>query len=252
MHFRVSLFSSVASIIVLVLHLSCFTKNISASEFSLSAAEQNSNADLSEILSPDDNIFTTVPSLLDQEEVNETNSQPNVQFTLEEEPIIKQLPTADVSVKVDGELTIEKLPPQADNPLDPIDSYQQSQTEVSYEVNDSTNTERPDTEVSYEVKSESSTTTTQPAESSTKANKVAENPWIQRITSSKSRSLKLSRQNDTAKMSSGKPLMLGQIISNVLYGAPWLAPQTNSKCANDMRLYNIHVQNLTMWAFRSK
>jgi len=239
----------VASVVIaLVLHQSCFTKNISASEFPLSAAE-NGKSDLSEIVPPDDNIFTTVPSVPGQDEANETTTLPDVPSNLEGEPIIEKLSTAEISVELSGELTVEKLPPQADNPLDPINSYEQSQKEVTYDVNGPTNTERPDSEVSYDVKSE---TTTRPAESSTKGNKVAENPWIQRIQISKSRSLGLSRQNDTTKMSSGKPLLLGQIISNVLYGDPWLAPKTNSKCAHDMRLYNIHMQNLTMWAFRSK
>jgi len=228
--------------------LSCFINNIWASEFLLSAAEQDSNVNLSAIIPSDDNIFTTVPSTLGQDEVNETS----LILNLEEEPIIEKLFTAGDSIKVDGELTIEKLPPQTNNPLDSINSYEQSQTEVAYDVNDPTNTERPDSEVSYFVKNESTTKTTQPAEFSTKANKVTENPWIQRITISKSRSLELFRQNDTIKIFSGRPLLLGQIISNVLYGALWLAPQTNLKCANDMRLYNIHMQNLTMWAFRSK
>lgn len=248
MHFRVLSFSSLANIIVLVLHLSCFIKNISATEFLPSAAEQDSDAELSAIIPSDDNIFTTVPSILGQDEVNETSSILN----LEEKPIIEKLFTADDSIKVDGELTIENLPPQTENPLDPINSYEQSQTEVSYDVNDPANTGRPDSEVSYVVKNDSTTKTMQSAESPTEANKVAENPWIQRITISKSRSLKLSRQNETIKMFSGRPLLLGQVISNVLYDAPWLAPQTNLKCANDMRLYNIHMQNLTMWAFRSK
>jgi len=236
-----------------VLHLSCFTKNISASEFPLSA-EEDSNSDWSEIVPPDDGIFTTVPSVFGQDEVNETNTQPSdVSLNpIEGELLIGKLTTAEVSVEVSGEPTIEKLPPQEDNPSDEINSYQQSQTEVKYYVNDPTNTERPDSDVSYEVKSETTTKTTQPAESSTKGNIVAENPWIQKIQNSKSRSLGLFQQNDTSKMSSRKPLLLGHIISNILYGDPWSAPQTNLKCASDMRLYNIYMQNLTMWAFRSK
>jgi len=238
--------------IVLVLHLSCFTNNISASEFPLSA-EETSNSDLSELVPPDDNVFTTVPSVLGQDEVNDTNSPPDVPLNPEGEPIIKKLSASEFLVDVDGELTIEKLTPQAAvNLSELIDSYEQSQTEVTYDVNDPTNTERPDSEVSYDVKSETTTKTTQPAESSTKGKEVAENPWIQRIRNSKSRSLELSRPMNTTKISSVKPLLLGQIISNVLYGDPWLAPQTNLKCAEDMRLYNIHMQNLTMWAFRSK
>ncbi|CAI6362439.1 unnamed protein product [Macrosiphum euphorbiae] len=252
MHFRVSSFSSAASVtIVLVLHLSCFTKNISASEFPLSE-EEDSKSDWSEIVPTDDGIFTTVPSVFGQDEVNETNTTPSdVSLNpTEEELLIGKLTTAEVSVEVSDEPIIEKLPPQEDNPSDEINSYQQSQTEVTYYVDDPTNTERPDSEVSYEVKSETTTKTTQPAEASTKGNIVAENPWIQKIQNSKSRSLGLFRQNDTSKMSSRKPLLLGQIISNILYGDPWSAPQTNLKCANDMRLYNIHMQNLTMWAFR--
>jgi len=234
-------------IIVLVLNLSCYTKNISASEFPL-AAEENSNSDLSAIIPPDDIVFTTVPLILGQEEVNETDTGTDVPLNLEGESTIKKLSTAEVSVEASGELTIEKLPPGTDNPLDPINSDEQSQTEVTYYVNDP----RTDSEVSYGVKNETTTKTTQPAESSTEGNEVTENPWIQKIQNPKSRSLKLSRQNNTTKMSFGKPILLGQIISNVLYGDPWLAPQTNLKCAHDMRLYNIHIQNLTMWAFRSK
>ncbi|XP_060849044.1 nose resistant to fluoxetine protein 6-like [Rhopalosiphum padi] len=252
MHFCVSSFPSAACIIVLVLQLSCFTGNISAVELTLSA-EPNINVDLSATVSSDDMIFTTLPSVFDQIEVKKTNSQPEVSFVLGEEPIIEKLPTAEVSVKVDGELTIEKLPSQSDDPLNPTKSDEQPQTEVSYDVNDPTNTNRPDLNVSYDVKIEpttTTTTTTQPAETSSKTNKVTGNPWIQKIQVAKSRSLPLTQQNTSMKISTEKPILLGQIISNVLYGPPWLAPQTNLKCAQDMMLYNMHLQNLTLWAYK--
>jgi len=252
MHSCVPSFPSVACIIVLVLQLSCFTENISAAELTLSAGP-NINVDLSATVSSDDMIFTTLPSVFDQIEVKKTDSQPEVSFVLGEEPIIEKLPTADVSVKVGGELTIEKLLSQSDDSLNPTKSDEQPQTEVSYDVNDPTNTNRPDLNVSYDVKSESTTTTTtteQPVETSSKANKITDNPWIQKIQVAKSRSLALPQQNTTIKTSTEKPILLGQIISNVLYGPPWLAPQTNLKCAQDMILYNMHLQNLTLWAYK--
>jgi hypothetical protein len=254
MHFCVSSFPSAACIIVLVLQLSCFTGNISAVELTLSAGP-NINVDLSATVSSDDMIFTTLPSVFDQIEGKKADSQPEVSFVLGEEPIIEKLSTAEVSAKVDGELTIEKLPSQSDDPLNPTKSDEQPQTEVSYDVNDPTNTNRPDLNVSYDVKIESTTTTTtttQPAETSSKTNKVTGNPWIQKIQVAKSRSLALTQQNTSMKISTEKPILLGQIISNVLYGPPWLAPQTNLKCAQDMVLYNMHLQNLTLWAFKSK
>jgi len=176
----------------------------------------------------------------------------NVSYNVKSEPITTT--TAEVSVGLGGELAIEKLPSLFDNPLNltKSDENEQSQTEVSYDVNDQSNTEKPELNVSYNVKSEPTTTTTEPIESTSIANKVTEKQWIQRIQSAKSRSLALPLQNTTNKISTGKPILLGQIISNVLYGAPWLAPRTNSKCAQDMMLYNIHLQNLTLWAFKSK
>ncbi|XP_025190639.1 nose resistant to fluoxetine protein 6-like isoform X2 [Melanaphis sacchari] len=261
MHFYVSSFPSVACIIVLVLHLSCFTKNISATELIFST-KFNRNTDLSATIIPGGITLPELPFGHDQTKGNKTELQSKVPFNLEVEPIIEKLPTtevlakvdgelaigkfptAEVSVKADGELAIGKLPTESNNPTE---SDEQPQTEVSYDVNDLTNTERPDSNVSYNVKSESTTITTQSTESSTKA--VTDNPWIQRIQTAKSRSLALPQPN-AIKISTEKPILLGQIISNVLYGAPWLAPQTNSKCAQDMMLYNKHLQNLTLWAYK--
>lgn len=166
-------------------------------------------------------------------------TEPEILSGTEGDPIIKRLPTAaDVSAVDDD----------SDNNSDV--SNEQTQTEVSYDIEDSTSTEKPEVQ-SYEMKSEQSTAK-QPTESSFKAVKRADNPWIQKIQVAKSRSLEVPRNNAAAKLASEKPLMLGQVIANVLYGAPWLAIQTNPKCANDMRLYNIHIQNLTMWAYKSE
>ncbi|KAE9539483.1 hypothetical protein AGLY_004735 [Aphis glycines] len=397
MYFCVSSFWSAACLIVLVLHLSCFTENTSTAELAFSfkpiknvglsatvspdqtifsklplvndqvetketvsqpeisfnlggqpiieklptaevsvnlGGEQanvnlpslfdnplklDKNVELSAKVSPDQTILTKMPLELDQIEAKKNVSQPEISLNLEAQPIIEKLPTAEVSVKLGGELAIEKLPSLFDNPLnltksdeqpqtevsydvndqsnterpdlnvsnnvksEPIttttaevsvkldgelaieklpslfgnplnitksDEDEQSQTEVSYDVNDQSKTEKPDLNVSYNVKSEPTTTTTEPTESTSNANKVTEKQWIQRIQNAKSRSLALPLQNTTNKISTGKPILLGQIISNVLYGAPWLAPQTNSKCAKDMMLYNMHLQNLTLWAFK--
>ncbi|XP_050058911.1 nose resistant to fluoxetine protein 6-like isoform X2 [Aphis gossypii] len=211
------------------------------------------NVELSAKVPSDQTIFfTKMPLELDQIEAKKNVSQPEISLNLGAQPIIEKLPTAEVSVKLGGELAIEKLPSLFDNPLNLTKSNEdeQSQTEVSYDVNDQSNTEKPDLNVSYNVKSEPTTTTTEPTESTSNANKVTEKQWIQRIQNAKSRSLALPLQNTTNKISTGKPILLGQIISNVLYGAPWLAPQTNSKCAKDMMLYNMHLQNLTLWAFK--
>lgn len=57
----------------------------------------------------------------------------------------------------------------------------------------------------------------------------------------------------TAKGGSYTALPLGRVIANVLYGAPWPVPsRVNSKCVDDVRIYNNDLQNFTLWAAKSE
>lgn len=79
--------------------------------------------------------------------------------------------------------------------------------------------------------------------------------WVQVIPSTdmlQSRTQKAPLRVSAEQIYPGKLVWFGQIISNVLYGAPWSAYQTNSKCVNDMRVYNLHLRNNTLWAVKSK
>lgn len=77
-----------------------------------------------------------------------------------------------------------------------------------------------------------------------------ENPWIQRIN-------KIPRARNLGTPVAGtltvrNPVTFGQVISNVLYGAPWAAVHTDPKCADDMLVYNHNLRNFTLWAAKSK
>lgn len=210
MHFYVSSFSAAASLIVLVLHVSCFAGNITA---------QNVNEDSSTFVSPGDAVFTTVPFVNDAELTNMGEASLDV-LNAEKQPLPEDSRPADVFVSVNG--VTEK-----------------SQSEIEYDVNRPSSTESPVSEASPGV--------TGPV-----------NRWVQKIPKvqlgrsgssgqvAKSRSLQ-SKQN------AGKQIVaFGQIIANVLYGEPWSAPDASPRCADDMKAYNLHMQNFTLWAARSK
>lgn len=81
--------------------------------------------------------------------------------------------------------------------------------------------------------------------------------WIQKIPrkqpSNKSpKNLRAPESGPYTFKSSGNPLSLGQVIANVLYGPAWPAIHTSSECSEDMRTYNTHMQNFTLWAAKSK
>lgn len=227
MHFCVSSFSAAATVIVLVLHVSCFTGNITVSSHVIVT-------DPSTTIQSDE-IFTTVPSATDRIVVNEGLSRDDAPSDVngprpeqpndDETPVIEKLDEGDVVLSVDGVRVTDKPQP-----------------EVLYEVNESSSIKAPSNS----------------EESHGAANENSDSRWVQRIQkvqrvqTTRSRSLEIPTKNATVENHTGRPVTLGQIIANVLYGAPWPTSEANIKCANDMRLYNLHMQNFTLWAAKSK
>lgn len=52
----------------------------------------------------------------------------------------------------------------------------------------------------------------------------------------------------------GPALMLpfGRAIADALYGTPWPASRATPKCAADVKIYNEHAKNFTLWAAKSE
>jgi len=119
-------------------------------------------------------------------------------------------------------------------------------------------TEKSQPEVLYDVNKSSSTELSSESEELYDANENSGSRWVQKVRKvqkvqmARSRSLEAPTKNATTPNHSGKPVTFGEVIANVLYGAPWPTSQANSKCANDMKLYNLHMQNFTLWAAKSK
>lgn len=81
--------------------------------------------------------------------------------------------------------------------------------------------------------------------------------WIQKILQRRmhaktQRSVVAPEDGASALKSPGNPLSLGQVLATVLYGPAWPTIHTNSKCSEDMRIYNMYLQNFTLWATKSK
>lgn len=200
MHFRVSSVS--ACVIVLVLHFTCFTGNVTALKFSL-------------------------PTALDDNE-NENSST-----TIGDQTVMT---TTDVPSTEAIAIAIETLHPSTDL-FSSVPSAKSTGDEVT-----------------YDVKNDNDNGNDQADGGSAKVS-----PWVQKIQNvrSKSRSLEApstQRTTDKNLPPGGTPVTLAQVISNVLYGSTWsaAASQTNSKCADDMRAYNLHMRNFTLWAAKSK
>lgn len=208
MHFYVSSFSAAASLIVLVLHLSCFAGNITA---------QNINEDSSTIVSDDDIVFTTVPPVIDAELTLMGEASLEVSNAAKQ-PLPEDSRPAAVFVGVNG--VTEK-----------------SQSEIEYDVQRPSSTESPATEAPV----------TSPV-----------SRWVQKVPKAQPGKSRLSgfrslESSATSQKNAGKQIVaFGQIIANVLYGAPWSASGANPQCANDMQSYNLHMQNFTLWAAKSK
>jgi len=142
----------------------------------------------------------------------------------EETPVIKKLHQGDITLSVDDVHVTEK-----------------SQPEVLYDVNKSSSTElSSESEESYDANENSGSRWVQKVQK------------VQKIQMARSRSLEAPPKNTTTQNHPEKLITFGQVIANVLYGTPWPTSQANSKCANDMRLYNLHIQNFTLWAAKSK
>lgn len=81
--------------------------------------------------------------------------------------------------------------------------------------------------------------------------------WVQRVRPVvRNRSLQLPVPAAAASAKGGAStaaLPLGRVIANVLYGAPWPVPsRVDSRCADDVRIYNNDLQNFTLWAAKSE
>jgi len=162
--------------------------------------------------SSDVSVQSTIVSLQPQPEESNTD----------ETPIIKKLPQEEFVINADG-----------------VHNTKKSQPEVLYDTD----------------KSSSTSETLPESQESNDANESVGSRWVQKVQKvsvARSRSLEPPAKNTTTQSYSGKSVTLGQVITNVLYGAPWPASQANSKCANDLKLYNLHMQNFTLWAVKSK
>lgn len=86
---------------------------------------------------------------------------------------------------------------------------------------------------------------------------VRRGQWVQRVRPIvRNRSLQQPAPTAAAATARGgsiAALPLGRVIANVLYDAPWPVPsRVNSKCADDVRIYNENLQNFTLWAAKSE
>lgn len=85
---------------------------------------------------------------------------------------------------------------------------------------------------------------------------VERGQWVQRVRPVvRNRSLQLPAPAaaGSARGASTAALPLGRVIANVLYGAPWPVPsRVDSRCADDVRIYNNDLQNFTLWAAKSE
>lgn len=78
-------------------------------------------------------------------------------------------------------------------------------------------------------------------------------PWIQKVprTRPSAESPKSPDGPGSALKSPGNPLSLSHVLSNVLYGPAWPATDASPRCSEDMRVYNAHAKNFTLWATKS-
>lgn len=75
--------------------------------------------------------------------------------------------------------------------------------------------------------------------------------WVQRIQAA-SRSRSPQQPRAAAARTAVAALPFGRAIAGVLYGAPWPASRATPKCADDVRIYNEHARNFTLWAAKSE
>lgn len=94
----------------------------------------------------------------------------------------------------------------------------------------------------------------EPAPKTTTTARSGEGRWVQRIQAARSRSLQHQqlRADPDAARTAVAALPFGRAIAEVLYGAPWPASRATPKCADDMRIYNEHARNFTLWAAKSE
>lgn len=82
--------------------------------------------------------------------------------------------------------------------------------------------------------------------------------WVQ-VVPAKSANVTRDRDDGTGvrvpaatAAAAGKPVWFGQIITDVLYNAPWSSARAGSECARQMDVYNKHLHNFTLWAAKSE
>lgn len=80
--------------------------------------------------------------------------------------------------------------------------------------------------------------------------------WVQKLKGpARARSLKPLGPPTPATAAEGAaaaPVMLGHVLADVVYGTPWSVAHVSPKCAADVRTYNEHLQNFTLWAAKSE
>lgn len=161
--------------------------------------------------------------------INDNSSAPIFGIAVSDSPVIKKLP------EVPG-ATVDVI------------------TEVSYGVTDSpTGNDVPESETTFATVDGLAKLDV----TSNYENDLASSQWIQKVpyknpSAKSSKSLNDPENEVSALKSLGNPLSLSQVLANIIYGPTWSAIDTNSKCSEDMRIYNLHMKNYTMWAAKSK
>uniref|UniRef100_A0A2S2R6Q5 Nose resistant to fluoxetine protein 6 n=1 Tax=Sipha flava TaxID=143950 RepID=A0A2S2R6Q5_9HEMI len=205
---------------------------------------------------------------LNRASIIENLPRPNISVDLNESSIGGKLSELDASLNLDGALTTGKLPesnisvdlsgvsvsekiPQPDVPLD-VNSESTTETIIpddsSSKQNGTTSFHNEPIKASYDVQDSVVSTEDAQPEIFSSTTQTTVTQWVQKIPSPKN--LKPPADNVTTVEYTGSPMLLGQTIANILYGTPWSSSQTNSKCSNDMKLYNSHKQKSTLWAVK--
>lgn len=131
-------------------------------------------------------------------------------------------------------------------------------SEVSYGVTDSpAGTDQPESETSAAaaVNDDDSAEFDFTSDDGTAETAETGSRWIQKVPRRRPSAKSAKSLNDASEGEAsastppaGNPLSLGQVLANVLYGPAWSATDTSAECSEDMRIYNLHMKNFTLWA----
>lgn len=169
--------------------------------------------------------------------------------------------------KIDTHATNDTSPPTfttvPDGPL--VEKFLEMQdtvgdglTQVSYDVTDSpTDTVVSETEITVAATATDIDDSAGVEFTFDYTTEETDSRWMQKIrrirpSVNESKSLRVPEDVTSAFKSPGNPMSLSQVIFNILYGPAWPATHVNYKCYEDMKLYNLHIQNSTLWATKSK